>query len=61
VGQTVGAALIVLKERHDALLVAIVRGMDDYALNPPMDRVLDAGEKLLVISAYIRVDAVTVV
>jgi len=34
--------------------VAIVAGIDDYLLNPPIDRVLDAEEQLLVISAYVR-------
>jgi voltage-gated potassium channel len=59
VGQPVSAALVALKERHDALLVAIVRGLDDYELNPPMDRLLDADERLLVICSYVRVDAVS--
>jgi voltage-gated potassium channel len=57
VGEPVSAALVALKERHDALLVAIIQGIDDYVLNPPMDRVLQADEKLLVISSYVRVDA----
>jgi len=56
VGQPVSAALIVLKERHDALLVAIVRGVDDYILNPSMTRTLEADEKLLVIASYLKVD-----
>jgi voltage-gated potassium channel len=55
VGKTVADALISLKREHDALLVAIVAGIDDYLLNPPIDRVLDAEEQLLVISAYVRV------
>jgi voltage-gated potassium channel len=59
VGQPVSTALVELKERHDALLVAIVQGIDDYILNPPMSRVLVAGDKLLVISSYIRLDTVT--
>ena len=46
-----------VKERHDALLVAIIHGIDDYVLNPPMDRVLQADEKLLLISSYVRVTA----
>jgi hypothetical protein len=37
--------------------VAVISGIDDYALNPPMDRVLRADEKLLVIASYLRVDA----
>ncbi|HWI03587.1 MAG TPA: NAD-binding protein [Acidimicrobiales bacterium] len=57
VGQPVSAALVALKEQQDALLVAIVQGMDDYHLNPPMDRVLLAGDKLLVISNLVRLDA----
>jgi hypothetical protein len=57
VGQPVSAALLALKDRHDALLVAIVRGVDDYLLNPPMARELAADEKLLVIASYLRVDS----
>jgi len=57
VGQPVSAALVALKERFDALLVGIVRGMDDYVLNPPMDRALAADERLLVISSFTRIDA----
>jgi voltage-gated potassium channel len=55
VGKPVSEALVALKERHDALLVAIVQGMDDYHLNPPMDRRLEAGEHLLVISSFVKV------
>ena len=55
VGRPVSDALAVLKERDDALLVAIIQGIDDYVLNPPMARVLEAGEHLLVISSYARV------
>jgi voltage-gated potassium channel len=54
VGRPVAEALVTLKQQRDALLVAIVRGMDDYHLNPPMDRVLAADEQLLVISSYVR-------
>lgn len=60
VGQPVSTALVALKERQDALLVAIVQGMDDYHLNPPMDRILAAGDKLLVISNLVRLDATIV-
>ena len=59
VGTAVSEALPSLKARHDCLLVAIVRGIDDYELNPPMDRTLAAGEHLLVISSYLRIDAAT--
>ncbi len=59
VGESVAAALVALKQRYDALLVGIVRGMDDYILNPPMDRPLAADERLLVISSFIGIDAVT--
>jgi K+/H+ antiporter YhaU regulatory subunit KhtT len=55
VGKPVSEALMVLKQEHDALLVAIVRGIDDYVLNPPMDRSLAADDHLLVISSYVRV------
>ena len=54
VGKTVSDALLSLKHEHDALLVAIVVGIDDYVLNPPVDRVLAADEHLLVISSYVR-------
>jgi voltage-gated potassium channel len=60
VGQPVSTALVTLKERQDALLVAIVQGMDDYHLNPPMDRILLADDKLLVISNLVRLDATVV-
>lgn len=58
VGQPVSAALVALKERYDALLVGIIEGIDGYVLNPPMTRPLAADEKLLVISSYLRIDAV---
>lgn len=54
VGRPVSEALVALKEQRDALLVAVVRGMDDYHLNPPMDRVLAGEEELLVISSYAK-------
>jgi voltage-gated potassium channel len=57
VGVPVSEALAALKERHDALLVAIVQGIDDYLLNPPMDRTLAADEHLLVIASYLSVDS----
>ncbi len=59
VGQPVSTALVALKERYDALMVGVVRGMDDYILNPPMDRPLLAEEQLLVISSYIDVGAMS--
>ena len=59
VGRPVSDALVALKERQDALMVGIVRGMDDYHLNPPMDRTLTADDRLLVISSYVSVDAAT--
>ena len=54
VGKTVSDALVALKREHDALLVAVVLGIDDYVLNPPLDRALSADEQLLVISSYMR-------
>ena len=57
VGKTVSDALVTLKRERDALLVAIVVGIDDYALNPPLDRVLQEQEHLLVISSYVRIGA----
>jgi Trk K+ transport system NAD-binding subunit len=56
VGQPVSAALVTLKDRHDALLVAIIRGVDDYILNPAMTRELADDEHLLVIASYLKVD-----
>jgi voltage-gated potassium channel len=55
IGSPVAEAILTLKHRHDALLVAIVRGIDDYQLNPPMDRTLAPDEHLLVIASYMRV------
>jgi Trk K+ transport system NAD-binding subunit len=60
VGKPVSEALVALKERQDALLVAIVKGIDDYHLNPPMDRILEPGDKLLVISSLVRLDATVI-
>jgi voltage-gated potassium channel len=57
VGKPVSQALVTLKERDESLLVAIVRGMDDYELNPPVDRVLTPDESLLVISSYVKMGA----
>ena len=57
VGRPVSEALVTLKERQDALLVGIVRGIDDYLLNPPMTQNLAADEHLLVISSFVRMDA----
>jgi voltage-gated potassium channel len=48
-GRTFGEAMLQLKERYDCLPVAVGNGRD-YATNPPLDRVLQAGERLLVIS-----------
>ena len=59
VGRPVSEALIALKEQQDALLVGIVRGVDDYHLNPAIDRVLEADDRLLVISSYVKVGAST--
>ena len=60
VGGPVSAALVALKERYDALLVAIVRGVDGYQVNPPMTQVLAPDDKLLVISSFVQAEAVTV-
>jgi voltage-gated potassium channel len=57
VGRSVLDALTTLKKRSDALLVGIVRGMDDYHLNPEIDRLLEADDSLLVISQFIQADA----
>jgi voltage-gated potassium channel len=57
VGRPVSEALVSLKERQDALLVGIVRGIDDYLLNPPMTQNLAADDHLLVISSFVRMDA----
>jgi voltage-gated potassium channel len=57
VGRSVLDAITTLKRRSDALLVGIVRGMDDYHLNPEIDRVLEAEDQLLVISQFIQENA----
>ena len=56
VGRPVSEALVALKERpRRAAGGASSQGIDDYLLNPPMDRALAADEHLLVISSYVRV------
>src|SRR5436190_6740 len=57
VGRPVSEALVILKGRQDALLVGIVRGIDDYLLNPPIAQTLAADEQLLVISSFVSMDA----
>jgi voltage-gated potassium channel len=54
VGRSVADALATLKKRSDALLVGIIKGIDDYHLNPRSDRVLEADDRLLVISQFIE-------
>jgi Trk K+ transport system NAD-binding subunit len=48
-GRTFGEAILQLKERYDCLPVAVGNG-NEYATNPPLDRVLEESERLLVIS-----------
>jgi voltage-gated potassium channel len=51
VGTTVGAALRLLKERFDALLVGFDDGGKDFSLNPSAARTIKAGDTLVVITA----------
>ena len=50
VGRTVLESLVPLKERYNAVLVAVTRRDGQYELNPPATRTFTAGEDLLVIS-----------
>jgi voltage-gated potassium channel len=50
VGKKVTDALVPLKERQNATLVAVLTSDGQYVLNPPGDRVFNASEELLVIS-----------
>ena len=50
IGMKFGEALRVMKERHDALLVAIFVTSTGYEINPSADRQILEGEELLVIS-----------
>jgi voltage-gated potassium channel len=51
VGMTVGDALGPLKRSHDATLVAMLSEGVRYDINPAVDRVIRAGDALLVIAA----------
>ncbi len=52
-GLSVQDALVPLKQRFNALLVAILTVESHYLLNPPADRTLQAGEELLVIASQL--------
>jgi voltage-gated potassium channel len=47
---TFASALTWLKVERNCILVAITRGKDDYAINPPADTKIAEGDRLLVIS-----------
>ena len=49
-GNTFGSALSRIKETSDSILVAIAAEGGDYAINPPNDRVLQQGDRLLLIA-----------
>ncbi|MFN2545215.1 MAG: TrkA family potassium uptake protein [Actinomycetota bacterium] len=50
VGRPFGEALRELKERYDCVVMALAEQEGDYAINPPADRIVEAGNRLLVIS-----------
>ena len=50
VGKTFGDAMVDLKRDHDCVLVAVAPHQEDYEINPPLDRVIAEGERLLVIA-----------
>jgi len=49
-GRSFAAALETLKADADALLIGVARNGYDYDLNPPGDRTIEAGDRLLVIA-----------
>jgi voltage-gated potassium channel len=49
-GSTFGSALSVIKEKSDSIVVAIAADGGDYVTNPPVDRVLKEGDRLLLIA-----------
>jgi voltage-gated potassium channel len=49
-GNTFGSALSRIKEKSDSILVAIAADGGDYAINPPIDRLLKEGDRLLLIA-----------
>jgi Castor and Pollux, part of voltage-gated ion channel len=48
-GRSFGDMLVELKRDHDCIPLAVA-GADGYAANPPLDRVLVDGERVLVIA-----------
>ncbi len=51
VDRTVGEALPELKHTHDAILVAVLSEGVRFDINPPAERVIRAGDRLLVIAS----------
>jgi voltage-gated potassium channel len=49
-GQTFGETLSFLKERANCIAIAVAGDGGDYAVNPPGDRILKPGDRLLLIS-----------
>jgi voltage-gated potassium channel len=49
-GQTFRETLGLLKEKANAIAIAVASGGGDYAVNPPGDRILQPGDRLLLIS-----------
>ena len=43
-------AAALLKRRYDCIALAVGSGSHDYVVNPPRDRIIRAGDALLVIS-----------
>lgn len=51
VGKPVGEVMSLLKQRHEAILVAVLSEGVRFEVNPPSDRVIAETDKLLVIAA----------
>jgi voltage-gated potassium channel len=49
-GMTFASALTWLKAERNCILVALTRGKAEYAINPPSDRTIQEGDRLLVIA-----------
>jgi Trk K+ transport system NAD-binding subunit len=49
-GKTFGDAAVDLKQTRDCILMAVGHGEDPFEINPPVDRVLRGGDRLLVVA-----------
>ena len=50
VGQTFSSILQPLKEQRNVVPIAVASGAEEYDINPPGDRTLKEGDRLLVIA-----------